>query len=150
MINTGPFLWNGSSKIQIFTDIWYPLCRRLLRPAYVNFLKTGWWNSNFQTSGMYRYLQAKSNLHISICQSHFKRNISMWNTLYVLVSQSLEFPFFQVKQNSNVDNFCRSLTLSIHSLFKSFGLYTEPSFWKSSSIRIPMDGHKWFNPISVQ
>ena len=83
MTNTSPFLWNGSSKIQFFTDIWYPFCWRLLRPAYVTFLKTGWWNSNFQTSAMYRYLQAKSNLHISICQSHFKRNISMWNTLYL-------------------------------------------------------------------
>ena len=35
MTNTGPFLWNESSKIQFFTDIWYLLCRRLLRPAYV-------------------------------------------------------------------------------------------------------------------
>ena len=50
MTNASPFLWNGSSKIQFFTDIWYPFCRRLLRPAYVTFLKTGWWNSNFQTS----------------------------------------------------------------------------------------------------
>ena len=22
--NTGPFLWNGSSKIQFFTNIWHP------------------------------------------------------------------------------------------------------------------------------
>ena len=50
MTSTSPFLWNGLSKIQFFTDIWYPFCRRLLRPAYVTFLKTGWWNSNFQTS----------------------------------------------------------------------------------------------------
>ena len=41
MTNTGPLLWIGSSKIQFFTDIWYPFCRRLLRPAYVTFLKTG-------------------------------------------------------------------------------------------------------------
>ena len=40
-------------------------------------------NSNFPTSGIYRCLQTKSNLHISICQSHFKRNISMWDTLYI-------------------------------------------------------------------
>ena len=39
--NTGPFLWNESSKIQIFTDIWYLFCWRLLRPTYVTFLKTG-------------------------------------------------------------------------------------------------------------
>ena len=42
MTNTSPFLWNGSSKIQFFTDIWYPFCRRLWRPANVTFLKTGW------------------------------------------------------------------------------------------------------------
>ena len=31
---------------------WYlhPLCRRLLRPTNVTFLKTGWWNSNVRTS----------------------------------------------------------------------------------------------------
>ena len=45
------------------------------------FLKTGRWNLNFQTSGIYKCLQAKSNLYISICQRHFKRNIPMWNTL---------------------------------------------------------------------
>ena len=37
---TGPFLLNKSSKIQIFTDILYPFCQRLLRPADVTFLKT--------------------------------------------------------------------------------------------------------------
>ena len=42
MIKTSPFLWNGSSKIQFFTDIWYPFIQRLLRPADVIFLKTGW------------------------------------------------------------------------------------------------------------
>ena len=50
MTNTILFLWNGSSKIQIFTNIWYPFCWRLLRPADVTFLKTGWWNSNIRTS----------------------------------------------------------------------------------------------------
>ena len=46
MTNDGPFLWNGSSKIPFFTNIWYPFCRRLLRPASATFLKTGWWNTN--------------------------------------------------------------------------------------------------------
>ena len=50
MTNTCPFLWNGSSKIQFFTNIWYFFCRRLLRPADTIFLKTGWWNSNGKTS----------------------------------------------------------------------------------------------------
>ena len=45
MTNTSPFLWNKSSKIQFFTEIWYFFCRRLLI-----FLKTGWGNANFQTS----------------------------------------------------------------------------------------------------
>jgi hypothetical protein len=48
--NTSSFLRNRSSKIKRFTDIWYPYCQRLWRPAYVIFSKTGWWNSNFQTS----------------------------------------------------------------------------------------------------
>ena len=56
MINTGPFLWNRSSKIQFFTDIWYLFCWRLLRSGYVTFLKTGWWISNGRTSGRYRCL----------------------------------------------------------------------------------------------
>jgi hypothetical protein len=41
MTNSGPFLWNESSKIQNFTDIWYFFCWRLLRPTYATFLKTG-------------------------------------------------------------------------------------------------------------
>jgi hypothetical protein len=50
MTNISPFMWNGSSKIQFVTDIWYSFCWRLLRPADANFLKTGWWNTNVQTS----------------------------------------------------------------------------------------------------
>ena len=50
MITTSLFLWNRSSKIKFFTNIWYSFCRRLLRPADVNFLKTGWWNTNIRTS----------------------------------------------------------------------------------------------------
>ena len=37
--NNGPFLWIGSSKIQIFTDIRQSFCKRLLRAANVTFLK---------------------------------------------------------------------------------------------------------------
>ena len=48
MTNNGPFLWNGSSKIQFFTIIWHPFCLRLLRPADATFWKTGWWNTNGQ------------------------------------------------------------------------------------------------------
>ena len=73
MTNTGHFLCNGSSKTQFVTNIWYPFWQRLLRPAYVTFLKPGWWNSNAQTSGTFilfkklflvglRGLQSMSNL----------------------------------------------------------------------------------------
>ena len=48
MTNTGHFLWNGSSKTQFFTNIWYPFWKRLLRLVCFTFLKTGWWNSNAQ------------------------------------------------------------------------------------------------------
>ena len=55
------FFWqNHENSCWIF-------CWRLLRPAYVTFLKTGGWNSNAITSGIHRYPQTKSNLHISIC-----------------------------------------------------------------------------------
>ena len=50
MTNTSPFLRNGSSNIQFFTDIWYSFCWRLLRPADVIFLKTSLRNSNVRTS----------------------------------------------------------------------------------------------------
>ena len=39
MTNTVPFLLNESSKIQIFTDILYFFCQRLLRPADVIFFE---------------------------------------------------------------------------------------------------------------
>ena len=39
MTNTSPFLWNGSSKIPFFTDIWYSFFPRLLRPANLFFFK---------------------------------------------------------------------------------------------------------------
>ena len=39
MTNTSPFLWNGSSKIQFFTDIRYFFCQRLLRPENVSFFE---------------------------------------------------------------------------------------------------------------
>ena len=39
MTYTVPFLLNESSKIQIFNDLLYHFCQRLLRPADVTFLK---------------------------------------------------------------------------------------------------------------
>ena len=55
----------------------------LSTPTYATFLKTGWWNSNSPTSGIYRYLQTKSNLLISICQSQLKISTLPLGTLYI-------------------------------------------------------------------
>ena len=48
------------------------------------FCKLVWWNSNSLISGIYRYLQTKSNLHIFICQTQLKIYTLPWGTLYVL------------------------------------------------------------------
>ena len=42
MIKTSPFFWNGSSKIHFLLISGTFFFRRLLRPADVTFLKTGW------------------------------------------------------------------------------------------------------------
>ena len=82
MTNTGPFLWNGSSKILIFTEIWYSFCRRLLRPADVIFLKNGCGTQKFPISAFQNHLQTIFNLHIFILQSQLISAISIWDTLY--------------------------------------------------------------------
>ena len=101
MTNTSPFLWNGSSKIQFFTDIWYTFCPRLVRPACVTFLKTGWWNSNAPHSGYQNHLKTNSSLRISICQTQFKKDVSIWDTLYI-GTQKLKMGLF-------ADKFCFNL-----------------------------------------
>ena len=58
--------------------------RRLLRPVYVTFLKTGWWNSNAQTSGIYRYLHYNLNVILSWCPRSSKYVKTSSNTLYVI------------------------------------------------------------------
>ena len=87
MTNTGPLLWNKSSKILIFTDILYTFCRRLLRPADVTFLKTKNVYQKFIISAFQNYFQTRFYLHISICQSQFIKSSSMWYTLYFLLGQ---------------------------------------------------------------
>ena len=81
MTNTVPFLLNESSKIQIFTDILYSYCQRLLRPADVIFLKTKKIYQKFIISEFQNYFQTRFYLHISICQSQFIKHSSMWDTL---------------------------------------------------------------------
>ena len=81
MTITVPFLLNESSKFQIFTDILYPFCQRLLRPVNNTFLKTKNVYQKFITSVFQNYFQTRFYLHISICQSQFIKSSSMWDTL---------------------------------------------------------------------
>ena len=57
-----------SSKIQIFTNVWYPFY--LLRPANATFLKTGWWNTNGKTSWTHHLPWFKKIFDPSSPQSH--------------------------------------------------------------------------------
>ena len=59
-------------------------CLRLLRSAYVTFLKTGCKYQNFITSGIYRTHYIHELINLSTCQSQFTLYLSMWDTLYVV------------------------------------------------------------------
>ena len=64
--------------LQIYGTSFY---RRLLRPGYVIFLKTFWWNSNAQTSGIYRYLHYNLKVVFSWPLRSSKSVNMSWNTL---------------------------------------------------------------------
>ena len=81
MTSTGPFSWDGSSKIQFFTGIWYLFCWRLLRPAYVTFLKTGCKYQNVMTSAIHRTHYIYKIINPNICQSQITLPILIWDTL---------------------------------------------------------------------
>ena len=49
--NTGHFLWNGSSKIQFFTNIWHPFWWRPLRPCEVKKVSNSGSGINVHYSG---------------------------------------------------------------------------------------------------
>ena len=83
MTSTGPFSWDGSSKIQFFTGIWHLFCWRLLRPAYVTFLKTGCKYQNAMTSAIHRTHYIYEIINPETCQSKITLPISIWDTLYI-------------------------------------------------------------------
>ena len=65
-------------------EIYHLFCRRLWRPAGVNFLKTGWWNSNAHYSWSHYNSSTiiQKHLDFSTPQSHLVSLVSLWNTLY--------------------------------------------------------------------
>ena len=62
-------------------EFWHLLSWRLLRPAYVNFLKIGGWNSNVQISWSHWAPWFNKIIDLSIPQSHLVSSISIWYTL---------------------------------------------------------------------
>ena len=56
----------------------------MLRPAYVSFLKTGWWNTKFQTSWSHKAPWFTKIHNSTTPQSHLLSTISMWDTLYLI------------------------------------------------------------------
>ena len=57
-------------------------CLRLLRSAYVTFLKTGCKYQNVMTSGIYRTHYIYEIIHPDTCQSQITLPILIWDTLY--------------------------------------------------------------------
>ena len=68
-----------SNSLLIYGTSFY---QRLLRPAYAIFLKTFWWNSNAQTSGIYRHLHCNLNVLFRWPPRSSKSVNMSWNTLY--------------------------------------------------------------------
>ena len=101
MTNTSSFLRNRLSKIQWFTDIWYPFYQRLWRPAYVIFLKTGWWNSNFQTSWTHYKSEFNESIDPSTHQSWITFHTSIWDTLYIRTKRKISWKFLAFSDNLN-------------------------------------------------
>ena len=82
--NTSWSWWFGHHRHQksIFLLIYgTSFYQRLLRPGYVIFLKTFWWNSNAQTSGTYRYLHYNLKVVFSWPPRSSKSVNMSWNTL---------------------------------------------------------------------
>ena len=88
MFNTGPFLWNGSSKIQFFTDIWYFFWLRLLRPADVIFLKNGCGTQKFPISAFQNHLQTQFNLHTVKSRAVDRSTIQFFTFFGVLLTKT--------------------------------------------------------------
>ena len=90
MTNTVPFLLNESSKTQIFTEILYPFCQRLLRPADVTFLKNKESILKIYYLRILKLLSNKILLTLHYCQSQFIKSSSMWDTLYVMLEWKVQ------------------------------------------------------------
>ena len=73
-------IFGGIMKYQVGFKQFF--CLRLLRSAYVTFLKTGCKYQNVMTSGIYRTHYIYEIIHPDTCQSQITLPISIWDTLY--------------------------------------------------------------------
>ena len=77
----GLSMWVGLSKIHYFIDFWPPFFWRLWRTGMLLSTKSKGDRSNAPYSEFPNYLQTKSDLHISICQSQIHYIKTKWETL---------------------------------------------------------------------
>ena len=76
----GKKIFGGNMKYQV--GFKHLFCLRLLRSAYVTFLKTGCKYQNVITSGIYRTRYIYEIINPDTCKSQITLPISIWDTLY--------------------------------------------------------------------
>ena len=78
----GLSMWNGSSKIHYFIDIWNSFCWRPWRPWMLLSTKFKGHKSNFRISGMYRFCFYDLKVHFWWPNKSSKHQVLSVNTLY--------------------------------------------------------------------
>ena len=89
MTSPGLTMWNGSSKIQYFIDIWNSFCWRLWRPWMLLSTTSKGHKSNFRISGMYRFCFYDLYVHFWWPNKSSKHQVLSVNTLYV---SNIQYP----------------------------------------------------------
>ena len=131
------WFWCFEKKI-FLTESWKPILNfssfslmRLLRPAYVTFLKTGWWNSNAQTSGTCRYLHYSLKVVFSWPPRSSKYVKMSSNTLYVQYSIILSLYISIYRVNVYLCSLMhepllldRTVCRTLYSMWHSFGYFS--------------------------
>ena len=85
----GLSMWNGSSKIHYFIDIWNSFCWRPWRPWMLLSTKFKGHKSNFRISGMYRFCFYDLYVHFWWPNKSSKHQVLSVNTLYV---SNIQYP----------------------------------------------------------
>ena len=83
----GKKIFGGIMKYQVGFKQFF--CLRLLRSAYVTFLKTGCKYQNVITSCIYRTHYIYEIIHPDTCQSQITLPISIWDTLYLAEPENM-------------------------------------------------------------